>query len=363
MNGKLVAMINDRITELREYPVPHAEKGGVVMRTIRANICGSDVKIWEGKHFQRNHVLGHEMVGRILELGEGVTTDYAGNPVETGDRIVPCYFITCMHCRSCVNGLYNYCENANIYGAQKAELYPHFTGGFATHYYIAPNQHFYKVPDCISDETAAGINCGITQMVYSLERAGLRAGMNVVLQGAGGLGLYGCAISKEAGANPIIIDSVSQRLEMAKRFGANHVIDMKEFDTIDKRKAEIDRITNGEGADLVVELAGIPAAFDESIRLVAPGGTVAEVGNILSRDVDCTSIVPGLIMRKSITIIGCGRYDPRFIYKTIKFLEKFSKKYPFDELTDRCYPLSEIQTAFAKAASKEVTRAVIDTSM
>lgn len=360
MKGRVVAMTGDFTTEVMEFEVPKPEKGGIIMEVVKANVCGSDVHMWEGKHILKNHVMGHEMMGRVAELGEGVTTDYAGQPIKVGDRIVPVYYLVCYKCRNCQNGLYNICEHGNDLGAQPAVKWPHFTGAFATHYYIAHGQTFYKIPDCIPDDVAAGTNCGVTQMIYTLERAKLHCGQNVVVQGAGGLGLFTCAIARESGATVISIDSVDSRLEEAKKFGAHYTINMKECDTIEKRKARIEQLTNGMGADIVVELAGVPAAFNESLRLVRPGGTVVEAGNVLVKEEFNTPIVPGIIVRNCITVIGQVRYLPRYLHKALKFLEKTYEKYPYGGMTDQYYSLDEVQLALKRSADREVQRAIIE---
>ena len=360
MIGKVVQMTDVRELTLKEFEVPKPEKGALVMENIRSNICGSDVHAWEGHHVLRNHVVGHEMVGRILELGEGVTTDYASDPVKVGDRIVPCYYITCQKCKACANGLFNICENGSRYDGQRADLPPHFTGGFATHYYVQPNQYFYKVPDSISDNVAAGINCGITQVLYAMDQSGLVSSDFIVIQGAGGLGLFGCAIAKTMGAKVIVLDGVDSRLKEAEKFGADYLISMNEFDTMQKRIDEVNRITGGFGADVALEVAGVPQAFNEGLRMLRMGGTYLELGNVLIGEDFNTSIVPGIICRRCITVKGILRYQPWYIYRTMKFLDRYGKDYPFDSLTDRCYALEECDLAMEKARSKEVARVVFD---
>ncbi|QOY36626.1 zinc-binding dehydrogenase [Anaerobacillus isosaccharinicus] len=360
MKGKVAAMTGVREIEIKEYEVPKAEKGSVIMEVIKSNICGSDVHMWEGKHLFKNHVLGHEMVGRITDLGEGVVTDYAGEEVNLGDRIVPVYYLTCQKCEACLNGHFNICTHGSDYQGQLAEKYPHFTGGFATHYVVHSNQYFYKVPDNVPDNVAAGANCGISQMVYAMDISGLKINDTIVIQGAGGLGLFAAAISNTMGANVIVIDSVGSRLVDAKKFGANHVIDMREMDTVEKRIEEIKRLTNGKGADFVLDVAGVPAAFDEAVRIAKIGGTILELGNVSIDESQSVSILPGLITRKCLTVKGILRYQPWYLHKTLQFLEKYNDKYPFNSLTDRTYSLNESQLALHKAATKEVTRAIIE---
>ncbi|WP_096187274.1 zinc-binding dehydrogenase [Evansella halocellulosilytica] len=360
MKGKVAAMTGTREVEIKEYDVPKTDTGCVTMEVIKSNICGSDIHMWEGKHPFKNHVLGHEMVGRVLELGEGVTTDYAGEEVKVGDRVVPVYYLTCQKCEACLNGHFNICTHGSDFQGQHAEKYPHFTGGFATHYVIQANQYFYKVPENVPDNVASGANCGISQMVYAIDTSGLKINDTIVIQGAGGLGLFSSAISKTMGANVIIIDSIDSRLEEAKEFGADHVINMKEFDTVERRINEISRVTNGKGADFVLDVAGVPAAFDEAVRIAKMGGIILELGNVGIDESQNVSILPGLITRKCLTVKGILRYQPWYLHKTLQFLEKYNEQYPFNSLTDRSYSLKESQLAIEKAATKEVTRAIIE---
>jgi len=360
MKGRVAVMTGIREMKIKEYDVPKAERGSVVLEIIKSNVCGSEIHMWEGRHPLKNHVLGHEMVGRIIDLGDGVETDYAGQKISIGDRVVPVYYLTCQKCNACLTGNFNLCVHGSDFMGQVAEKYPHFTGGFSTHYYIQPNQYFYKVPDSLSDNMVAGANCGVAQMVYAIDVSGLRVNDCLVIQGAGGLGLFASAVGSTMGASVIVIEAADSRLQEAAKFGANHVIDMKRFDTISARLAEIDRITGGRGADVVLEVTGVPVAFDEAIRLVRMGGTLVMVGNVSIDEKQNTSVVPGLITRKCVTVKGILRYQPWYLHRTLKFLEKNHDRYPFGSLTDRTYSLEEVPLALEKATAREVARAIIE---
>ena len=360
MKGRVVSMTGIEEVTIKEFEVPKAEKGQIIMEVIKSNICGSDIHMWEGKHIFKNHVLGHEMVGRIHELGEGVVTDYAGQEVHAGDRICPVYYLTCLKCEACLEGHFNVCTHGSDFQGQLADKYPHFTGSFATHYVIQPNQYFYKVPDNIPDNVVAGANCGISQMLYAMEGAGVKPNDFVVVQGMGGLGLYTSAICDVMGANVIAVDAVDDRLEEAKAFGAKYTIDMKQFPTKEERYAEITKITGKKGPDIVGGVAGVPSAFDEAVRMAKIGGTIVEIGNVSIEESQCTSVIPGLIVRKCLTIKGVLRYQPYYLYRTLQFLARYHDTYPFDSLTDKCYSLEETQEALQKAANKEVKRAIIE---
>jgi len=359
MKGKVLSMTGVRKVEIKEFELPEVEKGQVLLKVIKSNICGSDIHMWEGKHIFKNHVLGHEMVGRVLQLGEGVTTDYAGQAVKPGDRICPVYYLTCQKCKACRDGNFNVCTHGSDFQGQHADIYPHFTGTFSTHYVIQPNQYFYKVPDNIPDDVVAGANCGISEMYYALDQIHLSPNDIVVVQGAGGLGLFTSAISDSKGAQVIVIDSVDARLEQAKKFGAKYTVNMKEFGTKEARLEQILHLTGGREPDVVVDVTGYPPAFDEAIRMIRIGGTILEIGCVSIDEDQCTTIVPGLIVRKCLTIRGILRYQPWYLYKTLQWLSVFYDHYDFEHLTDKFYSLEEGQEALTRASNKEVARAII----
>ena len=297
------------------------------------------------------------MVGEIVELGEGVTTDYAGQPVQVGDRIAAAYFLTCKKCKHCLQGYSNLCENAYEYWSKEAHEYPHFHGSFATHYYIHPNQYFYKVPDNVPDEVAAGANCALSQVYFGIEKSGLKYGDTVVIQGAGGLGLNATAVAKMFGAKVIVIDTVPNRLALAKRFGADEIVSMDEYKTVEERVEKIMLLTNGVGADVVMELTGVPAALAEGIHLIKSGGKYISIGNISPGKL--TEFDPGLMTRKNISIIGLIRYEPWYLYKSLKFLSLNINKYPFSEILACDFTLEDLSKALDASFNRGVTRASI----
>ena len=168
--------------------------------------------------------------GRIQALGQGVTKDWAGVPVKEGDRIAPVYYTVCNRCENCVAGNQAGCLN-RVMGASHPDEPPHFTATFATHYFVKPDQHFYKIPDNVPDLIAASANCAMSQVYWALDRGRLAYGEKLLVLGAGGLGLHAMAIAKARGARVIAIDGVDLRLAQAKRFGADEVIDLRKYRT------------------------------------------------------------------------------------------------------------------------------------
>src|SRR5581483_3242791 len=299
--GRLFFMDAPQHAELLEFPVPRPAPGAIVARVIRANVCGSELHLWRGHHPTiKRGVLGHEMVGRVYALGEGVETDFAGQPLRVGDRIACTYFQACRRCRACQNGQFNLCEHGYRHWVLPPQEFPHFRGTFGTHYYVNPDQYVYRVPDAVPDAPASVANCALSQVYYGIDVAGLTAGETVAIQGAGGLGLCAIAVAKERGARVIAIDGVSQRLQAALAFGADEIVDFREIETAEARVERVRSLTNGWGADLALELTGVPAAFGEGIGLVRPGGRYVLIGNISPGQL--TTVDPGLLTRRQVQI-------------------------------------------------------------
>ncbi|WP_260287164.1 zinc-binding dehydrogenase [Peribacillus aracenensis] len=358
MKGILAVMVEPSIIEYQEYDLPTPEKGALLVKVVRTNVCGSELHIWHGDHpVVKDGVLGHEMVGEIEKIGEGVTTDHSGKPIRVGDRVAATYFQACGRCSFCANGDLVLCENTYEFVGRLPEESPHFHGTYATHYYVHPNQYFYKVPDNVPDSVAASANCAISQVLYGIDKIQLKVNETILIQGAGGLGLYAAAIANESGAKVIIIDAVEERLNQSKKFGADYVINLNEYDTVEKRNAKIKELTNGKGADVALEVTGVPDAFSEGIHHIRQGGRYLSIGNIIPGAT--TKFDPGLLTRKSITIYPVIRYQPSFLNKALEFISINIDKYPFTELVDADFKFEEIEDALNKSLKREVTRASI----
>lgn len=132
---------------------------------------------------------------------------------------------------------------------------------------------------------------------------------------------------------------------------------MNEYPTKEQREQVVLQLTNGKGADIGMELAGVPAAFSEGIHLIRPGGKYVTIGNVsIGKFVEFD---PGLLTRKSIKILPIVRYNPWYLRKSLEFLSKTMEKYPFQDMLDAEFTLDQINLALDKSASREVTRASI----
>ncbi len=357
--GKLAYLSEPENVEIKEYEVPEPEPGAVLTEVEQANVCGSELHIWRGHHPEvKDGVLGHEVLCRVKELGEGVETDYAGDPIEEGDLVAPAYYITCQRCPSCQQGQFNLCERAYENWSKPPEEPPHFHGTFATHYFIHPQQYFYKVPEGLDPSIAAGANCALSQMLYGIDKVGIEYDDTVVVQGAGGLGLNTIAIAQERGAETIVIEGIDGRIDRAREFGADHVIDFREYGTVDERAERVRELTDGVGADVGVEVAGVPDAFSEGIHLLRDGGRYLEIGNVSPGKL--TEFDPGSLTRKALTIESAVRYQPWYLKRALRFLERNVDKYPYEDLIDAHFDLMDVDDALAESDTRGVTRAALN---
>jgi len=350
--------------EIREYPVPEPGPGAILIRVSIANICGSDLHIWRGDMNLAQlgaslpTVLGHEMTGRVTKLGEGISTDSAGQPLAIGDRVVYSYFYPCGRCPACLKGNHAACPR-NMLLARPSESPPHFVGAFADYYYLRPNHTIFKVPDDLSDQVVASANCALSQVIYGLEKVNWRFGETIVVQGVGGLGISAIAVAREMGAHRVIaIDGIPQRLELAMAFGADELIDMRQFKTPQERVQRVKELTRGWGADVVVELVGLHDAIPEGLDMLCHGGRYLEMGNV-SPAHGTFEVDPALLVMRSKSIFCVTVYGRDTLKKALNFLSRTKDKYPFDRIVSRYYPLEEINKAFEEQDKGLVSRAAI----
>lgn len=356
-NGQIIKMIRPGAVELQSYEVPDPGPGEVLLRMVRANVCGSELHYWAGRNPQiQEGCLGHEGIGRVKALGEGITTDNAGAPLAVGDLVSFTYFSVCQRCQSCRRGLFHLCENGYRWWRKQPEEAPHFHATFATHYVVHSDQFVYHVPQGVSDYVAASANCAVAQMLYGIDTVDPRPNDVFVIQGLGGLGLYAVAMAKQRGARVIAVDLVENRLEFASRFGADVVVNRAK-ETAEDLAAVVARLTEGYGADAVVDVTGVPESLSSGLMLVHPGGQLLEIGNVSPGRV--AELDPGTLTRRAVRLQFLIRYPPWYLKKALDFLDDTSKAFPYTDLESASFSLDAVQDALDRSARREVVRASI----
>lgn len=349
-NGKL---------EIRDYPLPELEKGAILVRIICCTICGSDILAWLGKKSAPvPMILGHEIVGKIVELGHGVAYDSGNQPLNVGDRITWTIMDNCGKCYYCrEKGLMMKCLHLKKYGHDSCANPPHFVGGFAEYCYISPGTCVIKIPADLSDEEVSPANCALATVVAGWEAADLKPFENVLVQGAGALGFYAAALARHNGCHRIIVtDILNHRLEAIKAFGATHTINTK--DMTDEQVIEAVRdLTNGFGVDAAMEVAGVPSIIPQGLKCLRIGGRYVEHGNTFP-GANFTYDVSDIVFR-CLSIRGVHNYDTRHLQWAVDFLEQARRIFPFDRLVTHRFSLDEINQAMKMAQSGEAIRVAV----
>jgi len=348
--------------EIHEFEKPELENGAILAKVEAAGVCGTDVNILKGGlNLDWPIIPGHECVARIEEIGGKVEKrDVSGKLLKEGDRIVWHPGITCGTCYACVILQEpTMCSNRFVYGLSTCKKYPYLLGEQAEYVYVTPNTPVIKVPDELDTDTLSSILCGGMNLLHGIERiGGIQIGDQVVIQGSGPVGIAATIFALESGASRIVvIGGGSTRLKFIKKLHPEiHVIDIAKLSSPEKRVEMVKEIMDGMGADVVIESAGTPEAFRESIMLARPAGKILEFGNYT--DKGDTAIKPHLITKKQLNIMGCWGATTRHLFKFVRFLAPRRDKYPLKEMVTK-YALKDIHKAYKDVENLNVIRAVI----
>ena len=179
---------------------------------------------------------------------------------------------------------------------------PHLLGGYAEFHYLQPRTNIFKLPDDLPTESVIGAGCALNTALHGIERTGISHRDIVVVQGAGPVGIAALACAKTAGAAQVIVlGAPKHRLEMAKRFGADHVINIEEVKTSAERITAIRDLTRGYGADVVLECVGAPPVVVEGMEMCRDGGKYLILGHYC--DAGTVTWNPHVVTRKQLQVI------------------------------------------------------------
>ncbi len=328
------------------FPEPDPGPGAVLLRMQFSGICGTDKHTWRGESLQyagTDHereaayplICGHENVGLIEAIGPGEPpVDAGGRPFAIGDRVVPAPNLTCGRCRFCVGQGYPYylCTALEDYGnSLTCAEPPHLFGGWSELMYLLPGTRLFRVPDALPSELAALTE--ILAVTNGLDRAralpgGFGFGEAVLVLGVGPLGLMHLAKAEMMGAGALIaIDVMAERLEHARAFGAELVLDAARTSPGERLEA-VRAATGGLGADIVCSCSGQATSLIEALDLVRPGGTVIEAGAFV--DMGPVPINPNSqVCSKGVTILGVGGETLDQYQPSLDMLARHQGRLPF----------------------------------
>jgi 6-hydroxycyclohex-1-ene-1-carbonyl-CoA dehydrogenase len=312
--------------QVTEVPTPQPGSGQILVKVAACGVCHTDL------HYLDHAVptfkappmiLGHEPSGTVAGLGAGVKN------FKEGDRVLLPAVLTCGTCFQCRSGRENICDNMVMFGN-------HVDGAYAE-YVLAPAKDAFALPVEIPLEEGSIIADAVSTPFHAVVNRGqVRAGDNVVVFGCGGVGINAIQIAAAVGASVIAVDVVPQKLEMAKKMGAQSVINAKEVDRIDK---VIKKMTGG-GADVSFEVIGNPKTIQDAFSCIRKGGRTVVVG-YTEKTVELPAAKIMFFEQEIIGSLGCRPVD----YPKIIELAR-TGKIKIKELVTGRFPLDQINAAF-----------------
>ncbi len=346
---------------IRDVPEPVLEPGAAWLETIYSEVCGTDVHLFHGRLSGVPYPIipGHINVGRIAQTN-GIVRDVEGDVLQTGDVVA---FLdvheTCHNCWYClVAKTSTRCPKRKVYGITYG-LEDGILGGWSEKIYLKPGVKIVKLPTGLKPETFIGGGCGLPTAFHAIEQAGIKLGDTVVVQGSGPVGLNAAILSQLVGAlRVIVVGGPKHRLDLAQEFGADTVLNIETVSASD-RIAAIKDLTNGRGADVVIEATGAPGAIAEGMAMARDAGTYVVAGQYTDNG-DVTINPHQLINRKHLTIKGTWGIDLSHFYRSIQVMGKYHSRFAWERMVSRHYTLSEVTQAIDDVEHCRVMKAVIE---
>ena len=343
-----------RRIEIREFEKPKLGPKDFLMKVKYCGICGSDVHFWEG-HWDPPYpmILGHEFIGEVSDAGsEALERRQLGE----GDQIAVEMIIPCHECEWCKRGYYNLClsddrsispENGVEYGCnipitrQPTALW----GGYSQYLYVPKNAIVHRLENRVDWKEAALIE-PLAVSVRAVKRGNIQAGDSVVIVGPGPIGLLTVVAAKAAGAQPVILTGTRDvRLKVGAALGADYTVNItKVRDPVE----DVKKLTDGLGADIVLETAGTPSAQEQSFKLARKSGTVVIVGltggRNLTIDPDADLMAKELNVKAS--FLSAHAYQD-----AIRIIR--SGRFGLKKVVTHIYPLRDVEKAFQTVTKRE----------
>jgi L-iditol 2-dehydrogenase len=328
-----------------QKPVPQPGPAQVLVRIDAVAICATDLEIMAhglpamvdgGLPFNKNFTIGHEYMGTVVDLGPSVD-EYA-----IGDRVTVEVHAGCGRCPRCRQGMYTSCLNyGNVAKGPRANGFT-TDGGFAQ-YAVNNINTLVRVPDDMTDEEATLVVTAGTSM-YGLDvLGGLIAGEGVVVTGPGPIGLLGVAVAKALGADPVILTGTrDRRLELGKKLGADHVVNVRQEDAV----AAVKRITGGNGVQFVLECSGASKALDEAAQMVDRGGRIC----LAAFPHDRVPVDLAHLVRNNIYVYGIRGEGQSATHRAMALMKQ--KRFDAKLIHTHTFPLDQLPTALKYARER-----------
>jgi threonine dehydrogenase-like Zn-dependent dehydrogenase len=329
--------------ELREFPRPRTGPDDGLLRVEANGICGSDVETYRG-HLggaRPAFIPGHEPLGIIEEIGDAAAQRWG---VQPGDRVALEVIVPCRSCQDCLTGRYQFCRNRKYgHGVTGIDTEPSLWGGLAEYMYLSPTSVLHKMDNSLPAELAAMYNAMGAGVRWACHLGEVALGDTVLVLGAGQRGIAAVVAARAAGAGTIIITGLAadgHKLALARELGADHTV-VVDGDGAESVIARVEEITDGEMADLVLELTPLAAGpVSDALLAARRGGRVVLAGLKGNREIPVRTDV---IINRALTIRGAFGVDARGMADAIALIE--SRRFPLEKMHTHTFGLDDAELA------------------
>ena len=345
---------------VEERSGPDLEPGGMVLETIVSEVCGTDVHLHHGRlpGVPYPIVPGHVSVGRVVETG-GKVFDVEGSRIRPGDVVT---FLdvheTCHDCWFCLVAKQSTrCPRRKVYGITYS-VEEGLLGGWSEAIELKPGVKAIRLPEEVSPDRMISGGCGLMTALHAVDRAGIRLGDRVAVQGSGPVGLNAAILALLSGAGRVVvIGDPEGRLEAARGFGVDATVSVGST-TPEERIEAVWDWTGGRGADATIEATGAPSAVREGMRMTRDGGRYVVVGQYT--DAGEVAVNPHAeINRKHLDVRGTWGFDYGHLHRAVDLLARRGDRVGWERMITRRYGLEETNEALADVEAGRVVKAVV----
>lgn len=336
---KGVVFTGDRTLELREFPDPEPTEDDVIIEIKASGMCGSDLHVYRSNgELVGKTIAGHEPCGVVLERNAAVPERLAPK----GARIMVHHYDGCRTCSNCMQGWTQLCDEGSV-------IYGRNGHGAHARYMKVPARTLVGLPDNLTFTTGAAISCGTGTAFGALRRMAMQGGNTLVVFGQGPVGLSATMLAAVMGVRVIAVDVVDDRLDRAKEFGADSVINAANDDPV----AAIKDMTGG-GAEYTLECSGVPDASVACVQSTRTWGTVCFVGmGALPATYDVTND----IIKRQLTLLGSWTFSASGQRECAQFVSE--RNLPVDKLFTHSFKLDDAEEAYKLFDTQTTGKAVI----
>ncbi|HEY7064180.1 MAG TPA: zinc-binding dehydrogenase [Chloroflexota bacterium] len=331
---------------LHEFARPRVGPDEALLEVELAGICGTDVKTFHGSlPYPTPLIMGHEILGHVAEIGERAAEHWG---VQVGDRVGVEGSVPCWACLRCQTGRYRFCQRKQGYGTSTPSTEPpHLWGAYGRLMYLAPGSILHRIAPNVPPGAAVVASNIANGIQWVRNQGGARSGDAVVVQGVGPQGLAAVVVARECGARLVVATGIGrdrERLELARLFGADHAVDVDTQDPV----ALVRELTNGEMADVVVDVSGSPRGLATSLELAREQGTVVCAG-LTGKDT-LTPLLFDQVIWKELRLQGVFTKGADAIAEGIRLAE--AGKYPLERMLTHTFPLDQAEQAIRALAGE-----------